>query len=169
MDIVEKNNAVLRKKAKEVSNPLSLEVKNTIKKMAKALFNEPDGIGLAAPQIDVSLRIFLITNDVYSPKEIEKRNEIKNRSQIGYTAFLNPIVKKTSGKKNNDTEGCLSVRGIYGNVARPEKIIIEYLDENGEKHSRGASNLLARVIQHEMDHLNGILFIDKAKDIKHIA
>ena len=80
--------------------------------------------------------------------------------------FINPCLKKLSQKKDKDIEGCLSVRGIYGEVARSEKVNIEYFDEAGKKHTRGATGLLARVIQHEMDHLNGGLFIDKAKNIK---
>jgi len=65
-------------------------------------------------------------------------------------------------------EGCLSVRGYYGEVARPEKVTIEYYDETGAKKKRGASGLFARVLQHEMDHLNGMLFIDRASHVEKI-
>jgi len=73
-----------------------------------------------------------------------------------------------SQKKSKDIEGCLSVRGIYGEVTRSEKIVVQYYNVNGKRLSRGASGLFARIIQHEVDHLNGTLFIDKANNIQKI-
>lgn len=164
--ILQKNNLVLRTAAKAVEKIKSDETKLLIKNMAAALLKEPDGIGIAAPQIGISLKIFLVTADVLAPETLKER---AGGTEPGILVFINPTIKKRSTKKNVDIEGCLSVRGDYGEVTRPEKITIEYFDENGKKISRGASGLLARVIQHEMDHLDGVLFVDKAKNIKHIS
>lgn len=162
MAILQKENKLLREKAKKVDDPKSSETKALIKKMAEIMFAEPDGIGIAAPQIGVGLKVFLVAKDVIPPGEVERRK------QIGFLVFINPVIKNTSSKKGKDTEGCLSVRNYYGEVARPEKITVEYLDELGKKHTRGASGLFARVIQHELDHLEGILFTDKAKHLEKI-
>ena len=154
--ILQNENKILREKAEKIDDPKSSEFKVLIKKMAEAMFKEPDGIGIAAPQIGKNLQIFLVAKDMSGA---EKRKK-------DYLVFINPVLKNTSSKKNKDMEGCLSVRGYYGDVLRPEKITLEYVDELGKKHQRGASGLFARVIQHELDHLDGILFIDKAKNIK---
>ncbi len=174
--ILQKENKILREKAERIEDLKSSGIKALIKKMAEAMFAEPDGIGIAASQIGKSLRIFLVAKDAAVKdaeelhqkinKELKERKKEPARPAGGYLVFINPIIKNTSSKKDKDTEGCLSVRGYYGDVARPEKITVEYFDENGKKHTRGASGLFARVIQHELDHLEGILFIDKAKNIK---
>lgn len=153
--ILQKENKILREKAKRINDPKSSEIKVLIKKMAEAMFAEPDGIGIAAPQVGFGLRIFLVAKDI-----------LRKRKIADFLVFINPIIKNTSSKKGKDVEGCLSVRGYYGEVARPEKITVEYFDESGKKHIRGASGLFARVIQHELDHLEGILFTDKAKNIE---
>ena len=82
--------------------------------------------------------------------------------------FINPEIKKLSHKKQWLSEGCLSVKGIYGKVQRSEKVTVKAFNEKGEIFSRGASKLLAQTIQHENDHLDGILFCDKAKDLEKI-
>ena len=157
--IVQKENKILRQQAEEVDNATSPTIREVIKKMAQALFEQPDGIGIAAPQIGISKKIFLVADEVVKEKSLEKMSG-------AYETFINPVFKKLSIKKSKDTEGCLSVRGVYGEVARSEKVVIEYTDEIGKRRSRGASGLFARVLQHEMDHLNGMLFIDKAKQIR---
>ena len=166
----QEENKILRGTAEKVADIKSAEVKALIVKMAKAMFAEPDGIGIAAPQIGASLRIFLVAKDaaIKNAEELHKKinEELKERKKE-YLVFINPVIKNTSSKKEKDIEGCLSVRGYYGNVTRSEKITVEYFDESGKKHVRGASGLFARVIQHELDHLEGILFTDKAKNIKH--
>lgn len=166
--IVQKENKVLREIAEKVDDIKSAEIKTLISRMAEAMFREPDGIGIAAPQIGESLRVFLVAGEAISSTSEELRQKGKPAEQT-YTAFINPVFKKVSAKKDKDVEGCLSVRGIYGEVTRPEKLTIEYFDEHGKKHSRGASGLFARVLQHEMDHLEGTLFIDKAKNVHKIV
>ncbi|OGF64337.1 peptide deformylase [Candidatus Giovannonibacteria bacterium RIFCSPHIGHO2_01_FULL_45_24] len=167
--ILQKENQILRGNAEKVANIKSAEVKALIVKMAKAMFAEPDGIGIAAPQIGVSLRIFLVAKEaaIKNAAELHEKIGDKNKKRnTEYLVFINPALKKSASKKIKDVEGCLSVRGIYGEVPRAEKITIEYLDESEKKHQRGASGLFARVIQHELDHLDGVLFIDKARNLK---
>lgn len=176
-DIVQQDAPVLRGIAQKIDNFDSKDLHTAITKMAEAMFQEPDGIGIAAPQIDIPLQIFLVASDVLSPAMLDKRiakNKENNKrskkiSEDEYIVFINATFKKLSAKKKSDIEGCLSVRGYYGEVSRPEKVVIEYYDKNGAKHQRGASGLFARVLQHEMDHLKGTLFIDKAKHIEKIT
>jgi peptide deformylase len=105
------------------------------------------GVGLAAPQINVSLRVI-----VY---------EVDNK----FYAFINPEIIKCFKETSSIEEGCLSLPNIYGEVERPEKIILKATNSEGKKIKLKAFGLLARAIQHEIDHLDGILFIDKAKNI----
>ncbi|MBU1131930.1 peptide deformylase [Patescibacteria group bacterium] len=104
-----------------------------------------DGIGLAAPQIGQTVRIFVIS--------------LKD----GVMEFINPEIKKRSWRKEMGEEGCLSIPGIYGLVKRNISIVVEAYNKEGEKMKISANGLMARVIQHETDHLDGILFIDKVK------
>ncbi|KKR47290.1 MAG: Peptide deformylase [Parcubacteria group bacterium GW2011_GWA2_40_8] len=109
-----------------------------------------DGIGIAAPQIGESKRIFLIETSLFP--------DIAIPSDI----FINPKILKRSFKQTSGEEGCLSVKGMYGTVKRAKTVTLEAYDINGEKFKLKASDLLARVFQHETDHLEGILYIDKA-------
>ncbi len=169
---------ILRKKAKEIDlkNIDSKEAQELIFAMKETLRNSDDGIGLAAPQIGESVRLFLISEEAEavdknqeSKVKNQKKNDEKEKNEErreekpdwNYRVFINPVIKKFSAKKIDMAEGCLSVPGIFGLVRRPEKITTEWYDERGKKHSRGYSKFFARVIQHEMDHLDGILFIEK--------
>lgn len=163
--ILQKENKVLREKAGAVQDFHSKELKQIISKMAEAMFKEPDGIGIAAPQIGESLRVFLVSGEVLR-MDAGEIHDPKKKQPKDCLVFINPQIKKYSVKKTKDVEGCLSVRGFYGEVTRAEKLNIEYFDETGKKHSRGVSGLFARVIQHEVDHLEGTLFIDKAKNVR---
>ncbi len=153
MNIITEKNPILRQKAREIDfeqiskKDLLKLIKGMKETMAKA-----DGIGLAAPQIGKSLRIFVIAENILD----------KNYYP---TAFINPEIKKPSKETVLMEEGCLSVPGIYGIVERPRKIKIKAVNELGHKIEFKADLLLARVIQHEYDHLEGILFIDKAKEL----
>lgn len=162
MKILQKNEKKLRQISKEV--PLD-EIKSNgtkaiLEKMAKALAGKENGVALAAPQIGESLRIFIVAGEIIKneiPPELKEK-----KVRLKPVVFINPILKKISQKKQIVGEGCLSVEGIYGAIKRAEKVTVEAYDENAKKFTRGVSGLLAQIIQHEMDHLNGILFIDKA-------
>ena len=155
-EIRDRNDPVLREQAKSVAkkNIGSKELVDIIDRMRQALEREEDGVAIAAPQIGESLRIFIV-----SPRVPAAGNNL---------VFVNPEIIKISRKKREMDEGCLSVRWLYGKVRRSEKVIIRAQDEQGKIFKRGASGLLAQICQHEIDHLDGILFTDKAKNVKEI-
>lgn len=162
--IVDRDNPVLRKIAKEV--PLkdigSPKIMAVIANMKEALASQEDGVAIAAPQINESLRIFVIA------KEAIARGKKKTDPEKKYEDIvcINPVITKLSKEKKSLAEGCLSVRYFYGNVMRSTKATIEAYNEEGKKFTLGGSGLLAQIFQHEIDHLDGILFIDKATDLE---
>ena len=162
INIVQAKDPVLRKKAKEVeiSDITSLKIQKVISEMKHALGTQDDGVAIAAPQIGYSLRIFLVSGAVL------KLADEKYKGDGSDMIFINPEITKLSRNKNEVEEGCLSIRWKYGKVKRSEKASIKAYDEKGKLFERGASGLLAQVFQHETDHLEGILFTDKASDIK---
>lgn len=157
--IVQKDDQVLRLTAKPL--PLDLvtspEIKKLLGEMSKALAAEADGVALAAPQVGKSWRIFVVSGKVI--------NEEKPPADL---VFINPEIKKMSKVKAEMEEGCLSVRWIYGHVKRATRVTIEAYDEKGKKFTYNGSGLLAQIFQHEMDHLDGTLFIDKADNLQEI-
>lgn len=172
-EILQKDAPVLRKKAAEVplSKIKSASVQKLLKDMAAALFTQDDGVALAAPQIGVLLRIFIVAKAVLKmPAQIEDRARMEDRRKLkqkqGYLTFINPVITKLSREKATLDEGCLSVRPLYGKIRRSKKAAIRAYDERGNLFERGASGLLAQIFQHETDHLEGILFIDKATELK---
>ena len=167
--IVQKENPVLREVAKEV--PLkdikSAKIKKVIRDMKNTLATQPDGVAIAAPQIGVSLRIFVVAGKIFEDDFTRKGNELveKISEPSPDLVFINPLIIKLSKSKKWMHEGCLSVRPLWGEVNRSTNATITAYDENGTKITRGAGGLLAHIFQHETDHLDGILFIDKARDI----
>ncbi len=160
---------VLREQAKHVKieEIKTKKIQTILDKMKSALKKEEDGVAIAAPQIGEGLRIFIISGRTISIINNEGEDIDKN---IIYPdqVFINPIIKKLSKTKKKMEEGCLSVRWLYGQVERSTKATIEAYDEHGKKFQKGASGLMAQIFQHEVDHLNGILFIDKAENIENI-
>ncbi len=165
--ILDKDDDVLRKVAKSVplSDIESMEIKKVIKNMKEALASQDDGVAIAAPQIGVSLRIFIVSGKV---EAINKGEEIKEGEKVPHEdeVYINPKIIKVSKEREDMEEGCLSVRWQYGFVKRSRKATVEAYDEHGKKFTRGASGLLAQIFQHETDHLDGVLFIDKAKNLR---
>ena len=163
--IIQEGNKVLRQIAQEV--PLediqSGEIKNLIKKMTVSLFEQENGAALAAPQIEVSKRIFIVKRYLI---DNTKGTEEENVNKKEIVVFINPQITKISRKKKEMDEGCLSVEGTYGKVHRSEKLTVEAYDKTGKKFTRGCSGLLAQIVQHEVDHLDGGLFIDKASRLE---
>lgn len=164
--IVQRENEVLRKKAEEVpvSEINSPKIQKVIKRMKEALAGEEDGVAIAAPQIGELLRIFVVSGRAFS---IIKRLE-NSKTVFPDMIFINPIITKLSKEKKEMEEGCLSVRWLYGKVKRAKQATVEAYDETGELFKRGASGLMAQIYQHEIDHLNGILFTDTATDLEDI-
>jgi peptide deformylase len=165
--IVQKGTPVLRETARnvlpeEINTP---KIQKIIEDMKIALAGQADGVAIAAPQIGVSLRIFVVSKNVEIMTKGEDVLSSKQKEKIKDTVYINPEIKRLSKIKNRLDEGCLSVRYLYGKVERSEKATVTALDETGKRFNKGASGLLAQIFQHEIDHLNGILFIDKADDI----
>lgn len=172
--ILQKDNPILRKISKAVptSEINSPKIKNVIEEMKKELNSQDDGLAIAGPQIGELWRIFVVSGKVPKFLEAQKNGEIdkidfkKIKKEYPDTIFINPEIKKMSRKTDQMEEGCLSARWLYGRVRRSQKVTIEALDENGQKIKAGATGLLAQIFQHEIDHLNGILFIDKAEELE---
>lgn len=160
--IVQKEDPVLRTTAQPVrpEDIGSRKLTSIITAMKKALAKEPDGVAIAAPQIGVPLRIFVVSGKVFKKESDETVPEDR--------VFINPEITKLSKEKDWLEEGCLSVRWKYGEVSRALKATVQALDEHGKKFTLGGSDLLAQIFQHENDHLNGILFIDTARNVRDI-
>ena len=161
--IFQKEALVLRNIAKDVpiDNITSAKIQKILNDMKKALDSQDDGVAIAAPQIGQGLRIFTV-----SPKI--KKFSLDKEDKKDNLVYINPILTKISKEKSLVEEGCLSVRYLYGKVLRATRATVEAYDEKGKKFRRGASGILAQVFQHEIDHLNGILFVDKATNIENI-
>lgn len=166
--IVQKDDPVLRKTAKEVPEKLigSKKINKIIERMKTALHGEDDGVAIAAPQIGESLRIFVVKGEALAIAQRKQRTPADKNKEIADLVFINPKITRASKKKKKVEEGCLSVRWLYGKVERSEKVFIKAFDENGKTIERGASGLLAQIFQHEVDHLNGILFTDTATGVR---
>jgi len=180
-NIVQKSHKLLRAVAKEVGfeDIKSRKIETIIRRMQKALDQEEDGIAIAAPQIGESFRIFVVSKRVFEimaaeenpGTDIKEKNiqkEILDRNMKDLI-FINPEIVKSSKEQMLVEEGCLSVRWAYGQVKRAKKILVKALDETGKPFTFGGSGLMAQIFQHEIDHLNGILFIDKAKGLREIS
>ncbi len=165
-DIVQEGAPVLRQKAKPVPPELfgTPRLRKMIADMASALEGELDGVALAAPQIALPYRIFIVRYDrIEPPDDQERKAGEKKEPRVG--VYINPKIIKTSRRCEEMDEGCLSVRGIYGQTRRHKRATIHAYDEDGHPFTRGAGGILAQVFQHETDHLNGVLFTDHAANL----
>ncbi len=149
--IVKAPNAILRKSSKPVKN-IDESVKNLIQDMLDTMYNA-SGIGLAAVQVGILSRIVVIDTS----KDDNKKNPI---------VFINPKIINKSKKTVINEEGCLSIPGYYGEVERHDTCKIQYEDISGLKKTIDADGILSRCIQHEIDHCNGVLFIDHLSKLK---
>ncbi len=153
--IIQSPHETLRSPAQEVSHKdiPTEKIQNIITAMKVALHGEEDGVAIAAPQINVPLRIFVVSKKVL-PKAHDD------------LVFINPTITRLGKKKEAVSEGCLSVRWKYGIVKRATTATVRALNEQGNEFVLSGKGLLAQIFQHETDHLNGVLFIDKATDIE---
>ena len=149
LPIVTYDDPILRQKTNEVDE-LTDHIKTLITDMFETMYNS-DGVGLAAPQIGSLLSIFVIDAD----SAIEE-GEIA----FGPLAFINPEIIEKKGEEIQADEGCLSIPNITDKVTRPNSIVIKYLDQNFNEREEEYTGWVSRVIQHEYDHLQGVLFID---------
>ncbi|WP_319758003.1 peptide deformylase [uncultured Sphaerochaeta sp.] len=145
LDIYTLGEEVLQEKCQKVT-----KFDNALKILVDAMFDtmdEADGVGLAAPQVGVNQRLFVI-----HIRGAEKR------------AYINPQIIETSIETSTDEEGCLSIPGVWHDVQRPARVTVQAQDVEGKVFQVKAEGLLARALQHENDHLNGVLFIDRLND-----
>ena len=150
---------VLRKKAKKVKDVKSEETKKTVSLMLETL-KKSKGVGLAAPQISISKQIMIISS---------KPNErYPNAPIMEDLVLINPKIIKTSKGKNKDWEGCLSIPGIRAKVPRYNKIEVKYKTLENEKKTIVFKDFIARIFQHEYDHLIGLVYIDRVETNKDI-
>lgn len=133
----------------------SVFLRDVILSMKKALARESDGVAIAAPQIALPLRIFVVAESSYE-------EEAKHKPLV----FINPRIVKRSKKMAIMQEGCLSVRWVYGKTKRSIAATVEAYDEEGKKFTYGGTGLLAHIFQHEIDHLDGVLFVDHGFDLE---
>ncbi|HXK49994.1 MAG TPA: peptide deformylase [Clostridiales bacterium] len=156
LDIRIYGDEVLNKRADEVE-----EITPELKELIEAMFvkcPESNGIGLAAPQVGVSKRFFVVVVP-------ESTEDAEIKTHAFRQVFINPVIKEPAGSWKYE-EGCLSVPGIWEIVERPENIEVEYTDIDGNRHTERYDGILARVIQHEYDHLDGILFVSRLPKLK---
>ena len=142
MKIYKLGEDVLRKKCEPVAQ-ITPEMKDIFNEMFDTM-NEAEGVGLAAPQVGISQRFFVAVAD----------DEVRR-------VFVNPQIIATSAEMTDYEEGCLSLPGFNESIRRPAKIKVQAMDENGKSFTLEADGLLARIIQHENDHLDGIVYIDR--------
>jgi peptide deformylase len=166
VEIIQKENKILRLISKdipvsEISKP---KIQTILSNMHEALDSQEDGVAIAAPQIGVSLRIFILSKKIF-----EYTNNYDKDKIYSNMVFINPIILEISKDKKIMEEGCLSVRPIYGKVRRATRATIEAYNEKGEKFTMQGSGILAQAFQHETDHLEGILFIDKATNLIEVS
>jgi peptide deformylase len=163
LPIIAYGDPVLKKKAKEIDKDYP-KLDELIDNMWDTMYNAY-GVGLAAPQIGLPIRLFLIDPAPFAEDEEldeTEKEQLKNMRRV----FINPQIIEETGEEWAFSEGCLSIPDIREDVFRQPDITIEYYDENFEKHTETYSGLVARVIQHEYDHIEGILFTDKLSSLK---
>ncbi len=163
LPIVAYGDPVLKKKTSSITVGYP-NIKSLILDMYDTMY-AANGVGLAAPQIGLSIRLFLVDTKPFSDDDslsISDRNKLKNFKKT----FINPEIIEESGEEWSFNEGCLSIPGIREDVIRKNQIKIRFQDENFVEKTEKFEGLIARVIQHEYDHIEGVLFTDKVSNFK---
>ena len=149
--------SVLRKKAKEIDKNYE-DLDKLIEDMFETM-KHADGVGLAAPQIGKAIRLFIVDATDIDEEDEEYVEDFKK-------AFINPIILERSGDEWSFNEGCLSIPNIREDVNRKEKIRIQYYDPEWNFHDEEYDGIRARIVQHECDHLDGVMFVDKINPLR---
>ena len=162
--IPQENNPALREIAQPVvlSEITQKHIQALIADMRKLLAREKHGVAIAAAQVGEPIQLFIVSGRALAERDHDEDEAEASARPLPYKVYINPTIMKMSRAKKEKHEGCLSIRGKWGMVPRAEKATVQAYDEYGHKFTRGASGFLAHVFQHEMDHLNGILYTDKA-------
>ena len=152
--------SVLRRRADEI-----VEDEIDLKELSNDMFetmHSAEGIGLAAPQIGISKRIFVVDGSPMFDEEDGEEPELKDFKKV----FINATIEDEWGEEWSFEEGCLSIPTIRGDVSRPDFLKIHYFDENWNEHEEELDGLRARIVQHEYDHIEGVLFTDHLSPLK---
>ncbi|MGV0026028.1 peptide deformylase [Phormidesmis priestleyi] len=149
LEIHQLGDRVLRQPAKRIAK-VDAEIRQVIREMLQTMYSE-DGIGLAAPQVALNKQLIVV--------DIEPDNAARPP-----LILINPVIKKSGQEIEVEQEGCLSIPGVYLDVKRPGTIEVTFKDEQGRPQTLSTGGLLARAIQHEIDHLNGVLFVDRVEN-----
>ncbi|MEN8815519.1 MAG: peptide deformylase [Nonlabens sp.] len=163
LPIVAYGDPVLKKKAKDISEEHP-DFKEILENMWETMYNA-SGVGLAAPQVGLPIRVFLVDTTPFSDDpdlSAEESAELDGFKK----AFINAQIIEENGEEWAFNEGCLSIPNVREDVFRQEEVVIRYLDENFKEHTDTYHGLIARVIQHEYDHIEGVLFTDKISSLK---
>jgi peptide deformylase len=164
LPIVAYGDPILKVVAEEIPEN-SLELTQLIADMFETMYLAK-GVGLAAPQIGKSVRLFIVDGAPFADEEGEEPDPKAVGIESFKKVFINPIIEEQSGEVWAFQEGCLSIPKIRENVHRKETILVSYFDENWLFHEERFDGYAARIIQHEYDHLEGVLFIDKLAPLK---
>ena len=163
LPVIAYGDPVLRKVAKEIAKDHS-KLDEIIANMWETQYNA-SGVGIAAPQVGLSIRLFVIDAAPFSDDDElseEEQGFLSNFKRV----FINPTIIEESGDEWAFNEGCLSIPDVREDVFRQEQIVIEYVDENWKKQKETLTGLAARIVQHEYDHIEGVLFTDKLSTLK---
>ncbi|CAM4189793.1 peptide deformylase [Gillisia hiemivivida] len=163
LPIIAYGDPVLRKKGIEISEDYP-KLKEFIANMWETMY-EAAGVGLAAPQVNKAIRLFIIDASPFADDENISEEENAQLAEMKMV-FINPKIIAEEGEEWAFNEGCLSIPDVREDVFRKPTITIEYLDENFKSHTKTFEGIGARVIQHEYDHIEGILFTDKLSSLK---
>jgi len=163
LPIVAYGDPVLRKKAKKIT-PEHLEFKEILDNMWETMYNAK-GLGLAAPQVGLPIRLFLVDTSPFADDPDFSEDEASELSQFK-KVFINAEIIEENGEEWAFNEGCLSIPNVTEDIFRKEEVVIRYLDENFIEHTHTYNGMIARVIQHEYDHIEGVLFTDKISTLK---
>ena len=165
LKITQTPNNVLVQTAKPINN-IDKSIRKLIKDMEQTLVNahDPEGVGLAAPQVGISLQLFLIKQTPQSPTLIFINPKIEE--YIGYEPHEIKQEQESDKDKRLSLEGCLSINNVWGATNRYPAVVLLYQDETGKSHKRKFTGFIATIIQHEVDHLNGILFTKRVLEQK---
>jgi peptide deformylase len=163
LPVIAYGDPVLRKVGKDIT-PEYPNLEKLIENMWETMYNA-SGVGLAAPQVGLPIRMFVIDTTPFS--DDNDMSEEEKEALNGFKkVFINAKIEEETGEEWVFNEGCLSIPDVREDVSRNETIVISYLDENFKEHKETFGGLLARVIQHEYDHIEGVLFTDKLSSLK---
>ncbi len=156
LPIVGYGNPVLRRRADEIKKDYP-GLQEIIQNMFATMYAS-EGVGLAAPQVNLSIRLFIVDGKPFADED----KQLDNFKQV----FINPQIMEEAGEEWSFNEGCLSIPGIREDVLRKPVVTLRYLDENFREHTDTYTGIAARIIQHEYDHIEGVLFIDHLSALK---